>query len=575
MFFAKLLSCCFLALCAPAVHASLRGRLHASVGSMSTEQLRETVLQEVMAALGSGNRVTQERLKSIEDAARSSFQAMPKNEHGNLEDAAARYMLHRLFVQRHAMYIKGLEANGMDWQNASTSQVLQDHVPSFVLSLFEDRLKGQGLGLHELTVLAATLEHLIHDEAVSRLSVVYQAHNISEDAVVDEKMLQEIIDTYMTIFLAGRSDVSAASVASERAAIAETYPGWYETQKFTMQVRSNLVASKASDPNFAPNNLSFHAATTIVEAIGERYGRWQDAECRDLKRSLTSLEHGGTGRVLLKDFYGSALKGNWQFSESIAYLKELGALDESDPKNLAVLIPNYVNSQSNCVASSSVYSVCCINECESLMGHLEREIAAPEASAEMVLSIVSKLASDTVSAPRILSEELKSRLQDVAKEHNGKVPLHGRLFAQWLHHAYPRECPFPHVGKTNPMTADEWMQTRQQSVSASKYDMQRVIQMQARSDANLKVPWVSQEQLLSTYSQDSSGGPSLLHSFTFMLMAFCACISFAYSSLATGKGSMQRSSILPCYKEHACWAFRSFSWVERTGRLLWKEDIWA
>ena len=564
MFSAKLLSCCFLALCAPAVHASLRGRLHAAVGSMSTEQLRETVLQEVMAALGSGNRVTQERLKSIEDAARSSFQAMPKNEHGNLEDAAARYMLHRLFVQRHAMYIKGLEANGMDWQNASTSQVLQDHVPSFVLSLFEDRLKGQGLGLHELTVLAATLEHLIHDEAVSRLSVVYQAHNISEAAVVDEKMLQEIIDTYMTIFLAGRSDVSAASVASERAAIAETYPGWYETQKFTMQVRSNLVASKASDPNFAPNNLSFHAATTIVEAIGERYGRWQDAECRDLKRSLTSLEHGGTGRVLLKDFYGSALKGNWQFSESIAYLKELGALDESDPKNLAVLIPNYVNSQSNCVASSSVYSVCCINECESLMGHLEREIAAPEASAEKVLSIVSKLASDTVSAPRILSEELKSRLQDVAEEHNGKVPLHGRLFAQWLHHAYPRECPFPHVaGKTNPMTADEWMQTRQQSVSASKYDMLKVVESSTMSDSKLEVPWMKEEELVTTVttptspSEKSSSFVPLLRQIGFLVAAVSLCVSFggdAWAKLCTAR--RMGKSLLPLAHEHHCWERR-------------------
>ena len=161
------------------VDASLRGKLHAAAGTMSAEQLRETVLQEVRAALGSGNRVTQQRLKVIEDAARPSFEAMPKNEFGNLEDAAARYVLHRLFVQRHAIHIKGLEASGMEWKNMSTSEVLQDHVPSFVLSLFEDRLKGQGLGLHELAVLAATLEHLIHDEAVARLSAVYQAHNVA------------------------------------------------------------------------------------------------------------------------------------------------------------------------------------------------------------------------------------------------------------------------------------------------------------------------------------------------------------------------------------------------------------
>ena len=60
----------FLVLGITAVHASLRGKLQVAAGSMSAEQLRETVLHEVMEALGNGNRVTNERLKSIEDAAR-------------------------------------------------------------------------------------------------------------------------------------------------------------------------------------------------------------------------------------------------------------------------------------------------------------------------------------------------------------------------------------------------------------------------------------------------------------------------------------------------------------------------
>ena len=85
---------------------------------------------------------------------------MPKNDYGNLEDAAARYVLHRLFVQRHAMYIKavfcfamscddsnqnllvliclgylferstgwpfqGLEASGMSWNKTSTKEATQ------------------------------------------------------------------------------------------------------------------------------------------------------------------------------------------------------------------------------------------------------------------------------------------------------------------------------------------------------------------------------------------------------------------------------------------------------------------
>lgn len=49
------------------------------------------------------------------------------------------------------------------------------------------------------------------------------------------------------------------------------------------------------------------------------------------------------------------------------------------------------------------------------------------------------MASDTVAAPRELSEGLRVRLQEVAALHGGKVPIHGRLFAQWMHHAFPRE----------------------------------------------------------------------------------------------------------------------------------------
>jgi len=300
------------------VQASLRGKIVATSGSMSVEAVRETVLQEVLAALGSGHRVTSDRLSSIEAILAPTFKAMPKNEFGNLEDAAARYVLHRLFVRRHAMYIKGLEAEGMSWNETSTAEVLEDHVPSLVLSLFEDRLKGHGLGLHELTVLAATLEHLIHDEAVSRLGVVYEVHGHPKDSPVNQVDLQELIDTYMTIFLAGSPDMNATTVAEERAKVVETYPGWQSTRKFTIGVRSDVLAKSNS------GNFSFDTATQIVEEIGERYGHWQDAECRDLKRLLSKYENAGTGRVLLKDFYGAALDGNWQFSESVEYLQELG-----------------------------------------------------------------------------------------------------------------------------------------------------------------------------------------------------------------------------------------------------------
>merc|ERR1719310_821887 len=438
-------------------------------------------MDEVMAALGSGNRLTQQRLESIEQSLRPIFLSMPKNEFGNLDHAAARYVMHRLFVNRHAMYIKGLEPGGGSWSDgtASASDVLQERVPDVVQTMFEDRLKGRGLGMHELAVLAATYEHLIHDEAVKRLEVSFSAHEQPLDSKLDEFAANDLIDTYMMIYIVGKnvSDMNPAKVDREKASLSSSYPGWRATQKFARQVQSSVVASKAGEADFANGELTFQGLSAVVEEIGERYGRWQDAECRDLKTSLVKIENGGTGRVMLKDFYNAGLNGQWQFSETVEYLRELGALDESTDQP-AVLIPNYVNAHSNCLASSSIYSVCCIDECEALLGHLETAIAKPEATTERIFELVSKLPSATVVAPRTLSLDLKQRLEDIASHHDGSVPLHGRLFAQWLHHAYPRECPYPHVsGSTNPMTASEWRENQSVSThSATESEMEEVVE---------------------------------------------------------------------------------------------------
>ena len=49
------------------------------------------------------------------------------------------------------------------------------------------------------------------------------------------------------------------------------------------------------------------------------------------------------------------------------------------------------------------------------------------------------LPQNQVVAPRALSQALQMRLREVASLHGGRVPIHGRLFAQWMHHAFPRE----------------------------------------------------------------------------------------------------------------------------------------
>merc|ERR1719506_2450909 len=95
------------------------------------------------------------------------------------------------------------------------------------------------------------------------------------------------------------------------------------------------------------------------------------------------------------------------------------------------------------------------------MSHVEREIAAPEATPSEVIGIVSGMSSSTVEAPRNLPTKLVNKLDDAAAQHGGSVQIHGRMFAQWMHHAFPRECPFPHVsGSITPVTPDEWLDSK-------------------------------------------------------------------------------------------------------------------
>merc|ERR1740123_2793645 len=119
------------------------------------------------------------RLREFEEELRPMYLALPKNEHGGLEPTAVRYALHRYFVQKHGWYVKGLEPAGQSWNSSSPTSILKSRVPAFIESLFEQRLHGEGMSLHEVAVFAATLSDLVHNEALSDVVDLYNALRIS------------------------------------------------------------------------------------------------------------------------------------------------------------------------------------------------------------------------------------------------------------------------------------------------------------------------------------------------------------------------------------------------------------
>lgn len=463
-----------------------------------SSELEASILQEVEDMLGSDHRMTGPRLQRIEDALRTTFRAMPKNSQGKLGHAAVRYVLHSYFLQRHAWVVRGL-AEGNEANSTSPTAVLQDKVEEFVQAAFEQRLGSHGLDLKEICALAATYENLIHKETMQRLNATFQVVAIiSEELEVNQ--VDQVLDMYMISYILNLnySRVVPADLEKIQKTMPSIYPTWPKTQAFLREVRSRGSLHRSY---FTRSDVE-----ALVEEIFDQYGHWQDAECRDLKSRLMQLEDrsigvNGSGRVHLADFYNSALKdGNWQFSESQEYLTKLGALDVHNPDSPRVIIPNYIKSPSNCLASSKFYAVCCSNECEDLMDKVEHSFAAPSASPADIANFISTLPSSTVSGGRTLNPVLLARLNDIAEHHDGQVPLHGRLFAQWMHHAYPRECPYPHLsGTVRPQSPEEYVKQHRRLPVASKGDMAMVVAKYSKpsgdSESDEVTVWHHQEEL--------------------------------------------------------------------------------
>merc|ERR1719436_97304 len=190
---------------------------------------------------------------------------------------------------------------------------------------------------------------------------------------------------------------------------------------------------------------------------------------------------------------------------------------------------------------SSYFSVCCPDECESVLGRIEEEVAEPTSDPKRIIDIVSNVPSDTQESPRNISTSLVARLDEIASRHQGRVPLHGRLFMQWLHHAYPRECPYPHVsGTVNPVTQDEWlnMHPEIENVDATAAEKGEHATSHVHDLESLEpLPWTDVEELVAVHQAEAEvPGRRCMRS----AMMVVALLSFALP-LVRGSAALLRS----------------------------------
>jgi len=414
----------------------------------NTRGARKSILSELTTNFRRGH--DEDHLRELEAQLRPIYVTMRKNEHGSVGFAQARYAMHRLFVEQHGWTIAGLEPWGDSAEDSSMpSDALMKWMPRYLVNAVEQLMGTHGVSLRELAVLAATFEDLIHKEAAGRLEELYDMLDLPTSGRIGATESEKVITYYTAMYTSGgNTTVRTVQDIAERKAGLDR-----RTVKWLADVRHQIMEteSQCDATSGECDKLDFPSATRVVEEIGEKYGPFNDGLCQDLKSTLMRSEHEQTGLVPLSDFYAEGVKGSWNFSETTDYLRELGALDE---ESSSVIIPNYVSSRPNCLTASTIYMVCCRNECEGKLAHLEKKLATSSAVPGRIIELIESLL-----APQKLSQTLIEALQALALEDDGWVSLHSRGFANWMHQVYPQECPRPHApGSTKgPQTADEWL----------------------------------------------------------------------------------------------------------------------
>jgi hypothetical protein len=437
---------------------------------------------QVLLNAKASNNVPDERLvKQMEVALGPMFKTLHTNELGNLAPQVARYALHRLFEQRHSWSVLGLRPK----ENNAT------------LERYED----EGIPRSDLAILAAILESTIHQEFVKQVTSSYIAVGHSMDEAMTRAGLEEFGKRYLSLFIAGEREYSISNdeVSKHVEFMANSTKDWPETLQWMSESINAAVKSQGHCEQNTECTFNFDAVTGILEEAVKGYGQFNNHECRRLKDMLLKMEDGKTGRVSLADFYKEGMSGTWEFNEKADYLRDLGALDESTGRP-RVIVTNYVNSWVNCLQTSDFYSVCCGNECEDILGHLERQLEVSAASPEKILKAMKSLPSNTQF---VVPDKEEGRLHSIADRNHGAVPLHGRLFAQWLHHVFPQNCPYPHqAGATNPLTPDQWLkETGHTGIRATEEEMRMVIGAEGAVQNNQDgiqqhVPWSDVEDVV-------------------------------------------------------------------------------
>jgi len=524
-----------------------------TVRMVDATELEVSLRESLEGAMGSGTWA--QRAGEIERKMSKTFQALPKNTYGRLAPPTVRYIVHNYFQKEHGWLIEGLEPTSRaNVSEVHAAHIIQNKAPALLEAILEERQDQRGLTLSDAVAMMAALEHLIFDESIVLLERAYALNEFHPGDALDAPGLHEVLRSYLLLFEEGQSaDLYDGTLHRNIKSRYSTEAGWHQWHKIVdyesdVQQDYDFVNRMNTNP-FVSRKYSFEEASQMVMNLAEGYGKWQNADCRDMKEHLMGLDTRGSGRVPLDVFYKSEPGSAFEFTESREYLKDVGALDESLKGNPSVLIANYIAGPSNCIASNAYYSVCCLSECEHLMNDIEAHTRGPTATQQQLLTLLANMSSSTVDAPRIFSPDMIKRLSQIADQNDGTVPIHGRLFGQWLHYAFPYECPLPITGQSA-LTPSAWLNAAALATTKEERDqhIQSAEQMDLAGETTL-TEWTDEEILpFAEHPVQKRNGFLGFMRFVMMASAIVFALKAAYDSLQKAVDAHQGTD----YKDKKC-----------------------
>lgn len=488
---------------------------HDSKGFAGRQHEFDEAISAVMGCASSGEGFVT-NLSKVEEALAPMWGVLPKSDEGRVDWKILRYLTHRYFMQQSGLLIRGLEpGRQVNNSDAGVAVIFNKESFSFVESALVGKRNIGGFTIKDAASWVATLERMIYDSESEILVKSIKKRlgwGRERNPLFNRDELSRVFETYMVHWLSGGDDFVAEAVLKNRTLLAEVFPYFESITQFVEGVIRSLEYSRRRSLKSGHGNrlmtqqFSFADAHSVAGDITKSFASYWESECQTIKSSLVALDRTGTGRITLSDFYGANADGDWRFGESEQYLRQLGALDEtSSPYGSQVIITNYLYGASNCIIATKNYFVCCLNACEAFLNDIEVAIGEPVGLPEDILRSLSNITNfeDNVFS---IAPGMSAQLQRIADTHGGKVPLHGRLFAQWLHFLLPHECPFPHKTGTYhaqaPSEDDGSYLASQDDIQyhAHKRDSNLTLAMAEMEEAQMMSQWSEEEELIVDYS---------------------------------------------------------------------------